>query len=331
MPMIALPPTELTVTPVEGAVMERVLAAADTGGLTRDAFRRFDTASKRTAWAQRHFRRLALMDAKGLVASTEQYDLDGILDDRPVRIYAIGGVQSHAADRAGGQPRAVIARLTADAERRGADVVMVFGTHDPVHARLGGFDPLPTVDLEIDVKTDDRRGAPMILVRDGTDGDLPAIEAMGRVSSRPFRFHLDRDADFIKHVLTVSRLRAGLTEPGARQLRFVVAEEGMTASAYVIMSVIARTWTLESCGDRDPTGARVGAILQALIAIEPAEDRPVIRGWLPPGFSPPQLTMRPLAVSPLVISVRRLTSTGPPIASPDFVFWKGDVISGGGP
>ena len=41
---------------------------------------------------------------------------------------------------------------------------------------------------------------------------------------------------------------------------------------------------------RNPSGARVGAILQGLIAREPIERRPVIRGWLPSEVHPPQVT-----------------------------------------
>ena len=48
---------------------------------------------------------------------------------------------------------------------------------------------------------------------------------------------------------------------------------------------------IEEAGDRDPAGARVGAILQALIAREPAEQRPRSRRWLPDGFLPPQVTI----------------------------------------
>jgi hypothetical protein len=43
------------------------------------------------------------------------------------------------------------------------------------------------------------------------------------------------------------------------------------------ISVVGSTWTIEECGDHDPSGARVGAILQALIAREPLERRPTIR------------------------------------------------------
>jgi hypothetical protein len=47
----------------------------------------------------------------------------------------------------------------------------------------------------------------------------------------------------------------------------VVADEGSEAAAYVIVSVVGNLWwTLEDCGDRDPAGARVGALLQALLA-----------------------------------------------------------------
>ncbi len=59
----------------------------------------------------------------------------------------------------------------------------------------------------------------------------------------------------------------------------------------MVVSIVDRTWTIEECGDRDPSGARIGAILQALIAREPVEQRPIIRGWLPPGFEPPQITI----------------------------------------
>jgi hypothetical protein len=70
-----------------------------------------------------------------------------------------------------------------------------------------------------------------------------------------------------------------------------IAEEGITAAAYVVVTIVGDTWTIEECGDRDPSGARVGAILQALITREPVERRPTIRAWLPRGFVPPQVTI----------------------------------------
>jgi len=55
----------------------------------------------------------------------------------------------------------------------------------------------------------------------------------------------------------------------------------LRAAADVILALIGDTWTLEECGDPHPSGAAVGAHLQASIAREPSERRPTIRGWLP--------------------------------------------------
>src|SRR5439155_3331293 len=110
------------------------------------------------------------------------------------------------------------------------------------------------------VSESSRRGAPMTMVRGGEVRDLAAMVAMGRTRAEPFRFHLDRDVEFVQYAITTKRLLSGLGPPNARQLHFFIAEEGITAAAYVIVSVVGHTWTLEECGDRDPSGARVGAL-----------------------------------------------------------------------
>ena len=156
-----------------------------------------------------------------------------------------------------------------------------------------------------------RHGAPMTLVRGGEDRDVAAIAAMGRARAARFRFHLDRDVDLVRYTLTRTRLFAGLRSAGSAQLIFVIAEEGITAAAYVVISVSAGTWTIEECGDRDASGARVGALLQALIAREPVESRPVIRGWLPPGFVPPQVTISSLEPAGQVLLARVLSARVP--------------------
>src|SRR5690349_2320221 len=124
----------------------------------------------------------------------------------------------------------------------------------------------------------------MALIRGGEPRDWAAIVAMGRARASAFRFHLDRDIDLLEYAIARNRLLAGLAPAGAQELHFFIAEEGITAAGYVVISVTGESWTLEECGDRDPSGARVGAILQALIARQPAERRLVVRAWLPPGF-----------------------------------------------
>ena len=145
--------------------------------------------------------------------------------------------------------------------------------------------------------------------------------------ARPFRFHLDRDVDFVQYAITKKRLLAGLGPAGARQLHFFIAEEGITAAAYVVVSIIGSTWTIEECGDRDPTGARVGAILQALIAREPVERRPTIRAWLPAGFVPPQVTIVSLKPPTEVLMMRSIGSTvvQPRLSGEDVLYWRIDI------
>ena len=111
-------------------------------------------------------------------------------------------------------------------------------------------------------------------------------------------------------------------------MHFYIAEEGTTAAAYVILTVVGQAWTLEECGDRDASGARVGALLQALIAREPVERRPTIRAWLPPHFLPPQVTIASTAPSTETIAVRMLGShaTVAPLCADDVLFWRNDLL-----
>jgi hypothetical protein len=166
------------------------------------------------------------------------------------------------------------------------------------------------------------------LVRGGEDRDLAAIAAMGDARAGLSRFHLHRDVDFVKYAITKKRLLAGLGSAGARELQFVIAEEGITAAAYVVLSIVDSTWTIEECGDRDPYGARVGAILQALIAREPAERHPTIRGWLPPGFLPPQVTIVSAVPSAEVLMIRvpGAAKQPPRLAGDDVLYWRNDIL-----
>src|SRR5204863_2891769 len=133
---------------------------------------------------------------------------------------------------------------------------------------------------------------------------------------------------FVQHVITRQRLRAGFGAPGLHQLQFFIAEEGTTAAAYVVLSVTGALWTLEECGDRDVSGARVGALLQALIAREPAEHRPTIHAWLPPRFLPPQVTIASASPSTTVLMVRMLDSraTMPRLAGDDVLYWRSELF-----
>src|SRR5262249_42599850 len=152
----------------------------------------------------------------------------------------------------------------------------------PPFYRRFGFEAIPFDEVTVVVKRQD--GAPAMLVRAGDERDLPAIAALHDTRSAPARFALRRDPVMLHYALAKKRLFAGLSPSGRRQFEFFVAEEGTSAVAYVVLSVNAHGWTLEEAGDRDPAGARLGAMLQVLVAREPSQRLPIIRTWWPRAF-----------------------------------------------
>ena len=298
-------------------------------GLTRAALSTFEAAQARTAWARDHQRRFALMQGSEVVATATRCELTGRLDQELVTVCGIGDVLISRTDDDGRRAgEALVDELIEDAARNGAVLALVFRDADAWSAWPEGFVVVPTLDLELSVAQSPRRGAPMILVRGGEDRDLGAIADMGRTRAAGFRFHLERSAELVKHAITRRRLLAGLSAAGARQLEFVIAEEGITAAAYLVITVVGGTWTIEECGDRDASGARVGALLQALIAREPAATRPVIRGWLPAGFRPPQVTVASSAPGPPLLLARALSArvTDVHLTAREFLYWRNDVF-----
>ncbi len=317
------------VIPAEGAILGRVLDSSysiSSEGLSRHAYRQFDAAQLRTAWGRHHQRRFALMKRGELLASAVRYELAAVLDQQSVGVCGIGEIFPRPT-LADGPARELVERLLEQAAGDGAALALLFSdTSD--EQQLAGFGVVPMTDVEISVAEPSRRGAPMTLIRGGEERDLAAIVAMGQVRAGPFRFHLDRDVDFVQYAITKKRLLAGLGTAGARQLHFFIAEEGITAAAYVVVSIVGGAWTIEECGDRDSSGARVGAILQALIAREPVERRPTIRAWLPPGFVPPQVKILSAKPSTEVMMVRPLRRTGqqPRLSGEDVLYWRSDIF-----
>lgn len=318
----------------EGPVLEQILDATYEiwhEGLDRRAYARYDAAQLATPWGRTHLSRLALVDRGEVQASAKLYTFDATLDGRSIRVAGIGAVFTQPVHRKRGAARELIERLLERVSAEGADVALLFSEIGPdYYARLG-FVPIATSDLRIRVVESDRRGAPATWVRAGDNRDMPVLAAMGQVRAAPFRFHLVRDRDLIQYAITKKRLLAGLGPAGARELQFFVADEGASAVADVVISV-NRTrsdvvWTLEECGDRDPTGARVGAILQVLIARDPAESRPIVRGWLAAGFRPPQIAIVSEQPSRDVMMLKALTPAGEAattLRAEDVFYWCGD-------
>jgi hypothetical protein len=317
------------IVPADGAILDRILESTYPlwhDGLTRQAYRQFDAAQMKTGWASGHLRRYALVDGPDLLASAKQYNLTAIVDRRPLRVCGIGAIFTEPDRRGCGHEGELIERLIDRAAGAGAEMALLFSDVAYRRDRLDGFTIVATSEVELRVQESPRHGAPMTLVRGGEARDLAAIVAMGQIRAAPFRFHLDRDVSLAQHAITRKRLLAGLGTPRARELHFFIAEEGITAAAYIVISVIGREWTIEECGDRDATGARVGALLQALVAREPSERRPSVKGWLPYGFVPPQATIVSAGPSTQSMMVRFLGArpAPAPLSGDEVLYWRAD-------
>lgn len=321
----------------EGPLLEQILDASYElwhEGLSRFAYGRYYAAQVATVWGRRGLRRLALVDGGEVLASAKLYTFDAVLDGRAVRTVGLGAVFTQPAHRGRGVARDLLGRLLDRSAEDGADLALLFSDIGPDYYAQLGFTPLATADMHLRIFENARRGAPATMVRAGGDRDLADLAAMGETRSARYLFHLTRDRDLLAYAIAKRRLLAGFGPSGARELQFFIAEEGASAVAYVVISVRHANeggveWTIEECGDRDPTGARVGAILQVLIARNPAERRPSIRAWLPAGFHPPQVEVIDQQPSSEVMMVKSLGPAGEPartLRGEGVLYWRGDVF-----
>lgn len=340
--------------PATGVLLEEILDESYDiwgEGLTRQGYARYNTAQLQTDWGRAHLARVALVDEEGggtrLLATAKRYELAARLDGAPRRVLGIGAVFTPPARRRQGHAGRLVEGLMEQAAREGVELALLFSEIGrDYYARLG-FAPVPARGLELAIAPG-RGGAPAVPVRSGDDRDLPKVAEIAARAADGYRFGLERPAAFVKYGLTKKRLLAGLTPRGARAVEFFVAEEGGQPAAYVILTISPRGWTLEECGDRDPTGARVGAMLQALRARDPAprqaegvsvlstheRAQPRLTAWLPPRFLPPQLTIvdRTLSghASGPIMMIRRLGAASaaiePRLDANDVVYWHGDIF-----
>ena len=315
-----------------GAQLESILDATHTiwhDGLARPAYSRLYAAHVAAPWGRRGLTRWALVERGDVLASAKVYLFDAIFDRRPVKVAGFGAVFTQPAQRGRGAARELMLRLLDKVAAEGADVALLFSEiGGDYYARLG-FTAVPLDDLALRVHEDSRRGAPATMVRAGDERDLEAIVAMDALRAEPYRFHLTRDRDVAHFALAKRRILAGLSQPGVRALQFFVAEEGASAVAYVAVYANGNTWTVDSCGDRDPAGARLGAILQVLVAREPAEHRASITAWLPSSLRPPQLAIVEQSPSRDLMMVKALSRGAADVSSllpSEVLFWRGDAF-----
>ncbi len=311
----------------DDALLDEILRhtfAAWSEGLSPEAYRRWHAAQARTPWAQAHASRVALVDDDGgLLASARLYRLGIRLDGREGWLCGVGAVVTPPSLRGRGHATALVERIVERARADGALLAALFSEIGTDFYRRLGFTAVPLDEVTVHVRRKD--GAPAMLVRGGDDRDLPAVTAMHAVRSEGARFALRRDGSLVHHALARRRLLAGLGPPGLRQVEFVVAEEGASAVAYAILNQNANGWTLEEAGDRDPAGARLGGMLQVLLAREPAAPAPLIRAWWPRAFAvPPQVELTDRSDARHVLMLRPLADVPMPTGADDVFYWHAD-------
>ena len=295
-------------------------------GLDRTAYGRWNDGQMRTPWGRERLHRLALLDDSGRwLASVKRYRFAARLDGEAIETAGVGAVFTPSELRGHGYALRIVEEMLAEEARRGAALATLFSEIGVDYYRRLGFEPVPLEEVTLSVNR--KNGAPAMLVRSGTDVDLANIAAMHEVRAASARFALARTPDLIQYSISKRRLLAGLGPPGLRQTEFFVAEEGLMAVAYVVITRDEQGWFVEEAGDRDPAAARLGAMLQVLLAREPAEQVPVIRTWWPAAFPvPPQVTIASRAEPHDVFMVKPLRDGVRPLAPADVFYWHSDFF-----
>jgi GNAT superfamily N-acetyltransferase len=311
----------------EGPLLEEILDHTFpiwNESLSRSAYGQWNEAQLRTPWGRQHLQRFALLDDRaGVLATAKQYRFDVRVGGRDGWMCGIGAVFTPAQHRGKGHASTLVEELVSRAQRDGALLASLFSEIGAAFYERLGFMGVPIDEVTITVAQ--KGGAPALLVRAGAERDLDAVAAMHAVRSAPAPFALRRDRSVVHYALSKKRLLAGLGPPGLRQLEFFVAEEGASAVAYVVLNVNANGWTLEEAGDRDPAGARLGAMLQVLLAREPSHRMPLIRAWWPRACSvPPQIQLIDRSAPKDLLMVRPLSDAAMPKTADDVFFWHAD-------
>ena len=319
----------MRVVVAEGELLERVLDLTFPvwhEGLTRQAYSRWNAVQVRMPWARPRLRRFALLDdAGGLLASLKRYRYDVRLDGRDGWMCGLGAVFTQPDRRGRGHASELIGHVLESERREGALLAGLFSEIGPAFYGRLGFTAVALP--EYTVRITRKHGSPAMLVRAGDERDLPDIAAMHTARATAARFALRRDPAAIRFALGRKRTFAGLSTPGTRQVEFFVAEEGSSAVAYIILSMNQYGWTLEEAGDRDPAGARLGAMLQVLIARDPARDHPLIRAWWPRALEvPPQLELGHESAAKDVFMMRPLADIALPTDADDIFYWHSDAF-----
>jgi hypothetical protein len=314
-----------------GALLEEILDETFPvwgEGLARDAYGNYNRAQCSTPWGAAHLQRVALVDAGGLLATAKRYRLDALVDGQMVKLLGLGAVFTPGNRRGHGHAGDLLRRMLESAAADGFGGALLFSEIDPRYYERLGFRRLPVGQTALAIRPLARGGTPAIAMRSGDFGDVASIVDMNQMQAGAFRFSLRREADYVRHAIARKRLLAACGKAGQRKVEYFVVEEGGRAAAYVVLLEVGDYVMVTECGDRDPSGARVGAMLQAIAAREPARAQR-LRAWLPPGFLPPQLDITAREILPVTMMMRPLGPgvwPSPPLGASDIAWWHADAF-----
>jgi len=313
-----------------GPTLERILDGTYpiwNEGISREAYSRWTQGQMGTPWGRAHLRRVALIEDDRILCSAKDYRFTAHVGGRLVSVLGIGAVFTPLEVRGRGHARALLEALMAEARAQGCEMGLLFSEIGSAYYEALGFRALARPSYEIEVLRGPRAGAPATLVRSAESSDLDALAEISARHREGAAFALDRTPDLIAFGVARRRLLAGLGPSGLRDVEFFVAEEGHRAVAYVIITRGPGGRVLEDCGDRDLTGARIGAILQVLSAREPSEPPMRLCGWLPRSLRPPQVRIAQEAPASDIMMVRDFGRASPGIdASAEVVYWNLDLF-----
>lgn len=334
------------VVPATGGILEEILDRTHPvwgEGLDRAAYAKYNAAQLRTPWGAGHITRVALVDGGRWVSTAKRYSLRARLRGKDVEVVGLGAVFTPPDLRRRGCAAELLRRVLSSAEAEGARLALLFSEIGPRYYERFGFRSLPITQLALDVRAAGARdhstpgtaaaasvsfpGTPAIAMRSGEAGDLPALAEMNAFQAASFPFHLVRPPDYVGFAIAKKRLLAASSLPGLRQVEFFLVEEGGRAAAYVVVFESGDYWMVTECGDRDPSGARIGAILQAMLARHGSHPSR-LTAWLPPGFMPPQLKVvwreKPAVV--MMIAPLGGFDPGPGLSPQEICWWHADAF-----
>jgi predicted N-acetyltransferase YhbS len=333
----------IRVVPASGEILEDILDKTHPvwgEGLDRSAYARYNAAQLKTPWGSRHLARVALVDGARWLSTAKRYRMRVSLRGRELDALGIGAVFTPPNLRRRGFAAELVNRLLSEAASDGASLALLFSEIDPRYYEQFGFRSLPITQLVLDVspgrerrlrrrlqEADIAHAPPAIPLRSGEPGDAPAVAEMNAIQASGFAFHLVRSPEYGNFALAKKRLLAASSAPGAREVEFLAVEEGGRAAGYVVVLEAGEYWMITECGDRDPSGARVGAIVQAILA-RPGRRPSRLRAWLPANFLPPQLEILWRETPPIVMMLAPLGrfDPGPPLRPGEVCWWHADAF-----